>query len=121
MYTDADAEVKLVATDKTVNDTAHRKPTLIAQDGDYHAYAFLHFPIGPLFDLKPDLANHILNNFVYVQVTAREYIPSTRIIIWWKCLLELIIKNAEVNIQHVDVHSDKSSESSARDSRKVRD
>lgn len=121
IFTDAEEEVKLASTDKTSKDNKHRKPVLIAEDDDYHVYAFLHFPIGPLFDLKEAVANDILNNFVYVQVMAREYRPSSRVVIWWKCLLERVIKNTEVDIQSInDVHGHESSEQGVDGGVKVR-
>jgi len=80
MFADAGAEKQLHVQDKECKAKdvkyTHRKADLIANNTTSLLYMYLHFPLEPLFGLQKNIANEITDNYVYMQVAAREFGPS---------------------------------------------
>jgi hypothetical protein len=95
IFTDAETESALKKKEKALGkvDIDARKARIMTMDQitNYYVYAQVHFPIAPLFHLQERLANHILNNYVCVQVFGRECKESTSVLAFLRCFTERIV------------------------------
>lgn len=85
---DAETEIIQMTLDRK-GETAHRKPDLIANQGEAVQYMYVGFDLEPLFNIReysPTMADTLLNQYIYVQVAARGFAPSVAVKLYAKAI-----------------------------------
>lgn len=100
LFTDADREKALCERERGVIDKKERRPILVACDvaARYYHYAMLWWPLATMFDLRPEVAEHIMNNYVLLQIFEREIVPQAHVLTFLECFAVRLHETQEKNL-----------------------